>query len=252
MDIYNRAGIRMDWSHRTKARMQGSRYCVRFQLPIAWYWFFGLPIASVKADIIPPTYVAASSAHRERLIELNGQWCYTEAGKEFAAYCMMKLAARADVYRLRMLSASQCKKQLAGRSCWDSHTEDQYRLLDAEQVFAERSFLELTKQAVIFQTRLLSTDQSLRTLTSQHNELFNLVDKAMLAGQLSNDVPLSKPWDSGLYLKQRYSTIIQGFSTAHTSAPIRSPLLSHPTLNHLLCMTSSAWLVISLNLVDTY
>lgn len=136
--------------------------------------------------------------HRDMLIELEGQWCYAETEKEFARFSMIRLSARADVYRQRVLSASQRKINVMKQVDHGETAQDRALLLDAECVFAARSFVELSKQATIFQNRFHKAAILVDSLTSQRKELYGTVDKAMDAGHFAEEVPLGKSHSSGL------------------------------------------------------
>jgi uncharacterized coiled-coil protein SlyX len=74
----------------------------------------------------------------------------------------------------------------------DRTTRDRILLLEAEYAFAEESFLELSRQATMFQTRLRKITASLHLLTSQRKQLFRQTDNEMSAGQVTNEVPLGE------------------------------------------------------------
>ena len=87
-----------------------------------------------------------------------------------------------------MLSAARERVVQLAKLCeQDETTSDSIALLKAEFAFAEKSFLELSRQATAFQDCLREATALLKALAIEHDQLFS---QDMLAGQLADDVPI--------------------------------------------------------------
>lgn len=147
-------------------------------------------------DALPRHYVGATLNSRYRLVRLDAQWSYAEAERELTEQCMVRLCARADVYRRRMLSFGQGKlDEIAGQVQREGHYDpagDRVLLFEAEFNFAQLSFMELARQADVFRARLYGINASLASIASRRAQLYRQTDTEMRAGQLSNEVPFSE------------------------------------------------------------
>ena len=131
-------------------------------------------------------YVGALSGSREKLIELHGKWCYTLTEKALAEYGMITLCAQADIYRQRMDYFLDQKMDVNGNT---EDRADREALFDAEWVFAEQCFLELSRQATAFELRLNMINEALELLSFECDQLYRQIDGEIQAGWLPQGVP---------------------------------------------------------------
>ena len=74
---------------------------------LAIIYLHGIQYTFDNLDAIPYRDAVASSASRDKLVQLDGRFCSVGTEQELTRYCMIKLCARADVYRRHMLSVAQ-------------------------------------------------------------------------------------------------------------------------------------------------
>lgn len=122
------------------------------------------------------------------MIELDGKWCYTQTERTLAEYGMIELCAKADIYRKRMNSFLD--KRVLELSQGDEGTKDRITLFDAEWTYAEQCFLELSRQATVFQHRLLEISAKLDVLAFERDQFYLQVDSEMRAGRLAREFPI--------------------------------------------------------------
>lgn len=89
--------------------------------------------------------------------------------------------------------STACKQAAELAKLWtnqDGTISDQILLLNAEYAFAEKSFLELSRQATAFQVHFHKITVLMKLFAVECNQLFLKMDKEMLPGQLTDEVPL--------------------------------------------------------------
>ena len=118
-------------------------------------------------------YVGALLGSREKLIELHGKWCYTLTKKALAEYGMITLCAQADIYR-QCMDYFLDQKMDVNRNTEDC--TDWEALFDAEWVFVEQCFLELSYQVTAFELHLNMINEALELLSFECNQLYCQID----------------------------------------------------------------------------
>lgn len=189
--------------------------------------------------------MGASLASREELIRLEGQWSFAEVEREYLENAMTMLSVKADGYLRRMEIAWDWRANKVNAEDSDEAKKNQALLHLAEYEFAEKAFLELSKQATTFQIRLSQCTTSLLSLTSARNRLLARIDREMLAGRLTLQMPIGELPD---FLRSSGTNNFQHFSIMLTDAITLHLHTSYPGWGRRTCMTST-WSVIWLGLV---
>lgn len=124
------------------------------------------------------------------MIQLHGKRCSTQTELKLTESCMLELCERADEYMERMVSAlTRREAQLK----MDGPVDDRrIMLLDAEWIFAEDCYLELSARATAFQDHLRDLETKLHLLALDNAQLYAQIDTEMNDGLFAENVPPGK------------------------------------------------------------